>query len=95
LGSAAIAGQRGRLGLDQLVTASAMGELGGPMYLARWFATGPLVALVVLLPPVLVLQGAAGRPSPRFQAAASNAAFLLVVALAIQGGWLRSRHPPD
>jgi hypothetical protein len=95
VGSAAIAGQRGRLGLDQLVTASAMGELGGPMYLARWFATGPLVALVVLLPPVLVLQGAAGRPSPRFQAAASNAAFLLVVALAIQGGWLRSRHPPD
>jgi hypothetical protein len=37
------------------------------MYLARWFATGPLVALVVLLPPVLVLQGAAGRPSPHFQ----------------------------
>jgi hypothetical protein len=65
--SAAIAGQRGRLGPDQLVTASAMGELGGPMYLARWFATGPLVALVVLLPPVLVLQGAAGRPSPHFQ----------------------------
>ncbi|HEX8928202.1 MAG TPA: hypothetical protein VGA45_04740 [Actinomycetota bacterium] len=93
--SAAIAGQRGRLGPDQLVTASAMGELGGPMYLARWFATGPLVALVVLLPPVLVLQGAAGRPSPHFQAAASNAAFLLVVALAIQGAWLRSRHPPD
>jgi hypothetical protein len=93
--SAAIAGQRGRLGPDQLVTASAMGELGGPMYLARWFATGPLVALVVVLPPVLVLQGAAGRPSPRFQAAASNAAFLLVVALAIQGAWLRSRHPPD
>jgi hypothetical protein len=93
--SAAIAGQRGRLGLDQFMTASAMGELGGPVYLVRWFATGPLVALVVLLVPVLVLQGAAGRPPPRAQATATNAASLLVTALAVQGAWLRSRHPPD
>jgi len=93
--SAAIAGQRGRLGLDQLMTASAMGEFGGPMYLVRWFATGPLVAMVVLLVPVLVLQGAAGRPPPRAQAAITNAASLLVTALAVQGAWLRSRHPPD
>jgi len=93
--SAAIAGQRGRLGLDQFMTASAMGELGGPMYLARWFATGPLVALGVLLVPVLVLQGAAGRPPPRAQAAITNAASLLVTALAVQGAWLRSRHPSD
>jgi uncharacterized protein DUF6297 len=92
--SAAIAGQRGRLGLDQFMTASAMGELGGPVHLVRWFATGPLVALVVLLVPVLVLQGAAGRPPPRTQAATTNAASLLVTALAVQGAWLRSRHPP-
>jgi len=89
------AGCGGRLGLDQFMTASAMGELGGPMYLARWFATGPLVALGVLLVPVLVLQGAAGRPPPRAQAAITNAASLLVTALAVQGAWLRSRHPSD
>jgi hypothetical protein len=53
------------------------------------------VALVVLLVPVLVLQGAAGRPPPRAQATATNAASLLVTALAVQGAWLRSRHPPD
>jgi hypothetical protein len=93
--SAAIAGQRGRLGLDQLMTAATMGEVGGPMYLVRWFATGPMVALVVLLVPVLVLQGAAGRPPPRVHAAISNAASLLIAALAVQGAWLRSRHPPD
>ena len=93
--SAAIAGQRGRLGLDQFLTASAMGELAGPMYLLRWFATGPLVALAALLGPILVLQGAAGSPLPRAQAAATNAASLLVTALAVQGAWLRSRHPPD
>jgi len=93
--SAAIAGQRGRLGLDQFLTASAMGELAGPMYLLRWFATGPLVALAALMGPILVLQGAAGSPPPRAQAAATNAASLLVTALAIQGVWLRSRHPPD
>jgi hypothetical protein len=92
--SAAIAGQRGRLGLDQFLTASAMGELAGPMYLLRWFATGPLVALAALLGPTLVLQGAAGSPPMRAQAA-TNAASLLVTALAIQGAWLRSRHPPD
>jgi hypothetical protein len=92
--SAAIAGQRGRLGLDQFLTASAMGELAGPMYLLRWFATGPLVALAALLGPTLVLQGAAGSPPMRAQAAA-NAASLLLTALAIQGAWLRSRHPPD
>jgi hypothetical protein len=93
--SAAIAGQRGRLGLDQLMTAATMGELGGPVYLVRWFATGPLVALVVLLLPVLVLQGAAGRPSPRLHAAVSNAASLLITALAVQVVWLRSRRQPD
>jgi hypothetical protein len=93
--SAAIAGQRGRLGLDQLMTAATMGELGGPVYLVRWFVTGPVVALVVLLVPVLVFQGAAGRPSPRLHAAVSNAAALLITALAVQGAWLRSRHPPD
>ncbi|HWC40434.1 MAG TPA: hypothetical protein VHK02_00425 [Actinomycetota bacterium] len=94
--SAAIAGQRGRLGIDQFLTASAMGELAGPLYLLRWFATGPLVALASLLVPVLVLQGAAGSPSPRAQAAAvPNAASLLAIALAVQGGWLRSRHAPD
>jgi hypothetical protein len=93
--SAAIAGQRGRLGLDQLLTAATMGELGGPVYLVRWFATGPLVALVVLLLPVLVLQGAAGRPSPRLHAAVGNAASLLITALAVQVVWLRSRHQPD
>jgi hypothetical protein len=98
VGSAAIAGQRGRLGLDQLVTAATMGEFGGPVYLVRWFVTGPLVALMalmVLLVPVLVLQGAAGRPSPRSQAAIANAASLLITALVVQGAWLRSRHPPD
>jgi hypothetical protein len=73
-----------------------MGELAGPLYLLRWFATGPLVALASLLVPVLVLQGAAGSPSPRAQAAAvPNAASLLAIALAVQGGWLRSRHAPD
>ena len=92
--SAAIAGQRGRLGTDQFLTAAAMGELAGPLYLARWFATGPLVALASLLGPVLVLQGAAGGPPRQAQAAATNAATLLVVALAVQGGWLRSRRPP-
>jgi hypothetical protein len=95
VGSAAIAGQRGRLGLDQLMTAATMGEFGGPVYLVRWFVTGPLVALVVLLVPVLVLQGAAGRPSPRLHPAISNAASLLITALAVQGAWLRSRHQPD
>jgi len=93
--SAAIAGQRGRLGLDQFMAASAMGELGGPLHLVRWFATGPLVALVALLVPVLVLQGAAGHPTPRMHAATTNAASLLVTALAVQGAWLRSRQPPD
>jgi len=94
--SAAIAGQRGRLGLDQFLTASAMGELAGPVYLLRWFATGPLVALASLLGPILALQSAAGRPLPHAQAAAAtNAAALLVTALAVQGAWLRSRHPPD
>lgn len=93
--SAAIAGQRGRLGLDQFLTASAMGELAGPLYLLRWFATGPLVALAALLGPILVLQGAAGSPLPRAQAAVTNGASLLVTALAVQGTWLRSRHPPD
>jgi hypothetical protein len=93
--SAAIAGQRGRLGIDQFLTASAMGELAGPMYLLRWFATGPLVALAALLGPVLVLQGAAGSSGPRAQAAATNAASLLVTALAVEGAWLRSRQPPD
>jgi hypothetical protein len=93
--SAAIAGQRGRLGLDQFLTASAMGELAGPMYLLRWFATGPMVALASLLGPILILQGAAGSPPQRAQAAASNAAALLVAALAVQGAWLRSRQPPD
>jgi hypothetical protein len=93
--SAAIAGQRGRLGLDQFLTASTLGELAGPMYLLRWFATGPLVALAALLGPILILQGAAGSPPPRAQAAATNAASLLVTALAIQGAWLRSRPPPD
>jgi hypothetical protein len=93
--SAAIAGQRGRLGLEQFLTASAMGELVGPLYLLRWFATGPLVALAALLGPVLVLQGAAGSPPQRAQAAVTNAAFLLACALAVQGAWLRSRHPPD
>jgi Family of unknown function (DUF6297) len=93
--SAAIAGQRGRLGLDQFLTASAMGELAGPIYLLRWFATGPLVALAALLGPILILQGAAGSPPPRAQAAATNAASLLVTALAVQGAWLRSRHPSD
>ena len=93
--SAAIAGQRGRLGLDQFLTASAMGELAGPIYLLRWFATGPMVALAALLGPILILQGAAGSPSPRAQAAATNAAALLATALAVQGAWLRSRHPPD
>ena len=92
--SAAIAGQRGRLGLDQLMTAAVMGELAGPIYLLRWFATGPLVALTVLLGPVLILQGAAGLPAPRAQAAATNAAALLVAAVAVQGAWLRSRQPP-
>jgi hypothetical protein len=75
--------------------ASAMGELAGSMYLLRWFATGPLVALAALLGPILVLQGAAGSPLPRAQAAVTNAASLLVTALAVQGAWLRSRHPPD
>jgi len=93
--SAAIAGQRGRLGLDQFMAASAMGELGGPLHLVRWFATGPLVALVALLVPVLVLQGAAGHPASRVHAATTNAASLLITALAVQGAWLRSRHPPD
>jgi hypothetical protein len=93
--SAAIAGQRGRLGLDQFLTASTLGELAGPIYLLRWFATGPLVALAVLLGPILVLQNAAGSPPPRTQAAVTNAASLLVTALAIQGIWLRSRQPPD
>jgi hypothetical protein len=92
--SAAIAGQRGRLGIDQFLTAAAMGELAGPIYLARWFATGPLVALASLLGPVLILQGAGGGPPQRAQAAATNAGTLLVVALAVQGGWLRSRRPP-
>jgi hypothetical protein len=93
--SAAIAGQRGRLGLDQFLTASTLGELAGPIYLLRWFATGPLVAVAVLLGPILVLQDAAGSPPPRTQAAVTNAASLLVTALAIQGIWIRSRQPPD
>jgi hypothetical protein len=93
--SAAIAGQRGRLGLDQFLTASAMGELAGPIYLLRWFATGPLVALASLLGPILVLQSAAGSPPSRAQAALTNAAVLLVTALAAQGAWLHSRRPPD
>jgi hypothetical protein len=93
--SAAIAGQRGRLGVDRIVTASVMGELGGPLYLARWFATGPLVALAALAPPVLLLQGAAGHPAARVQAATTNAASLLITALAVQAAWLRTRRPPD
>jgi hypothetical protein len=93
--SAAIAGQRGRLGLDQFLTASTLGELAGPIYLLRWFATGPLVAVAVLLGPILVLQDAVGSPPRRTQAAVTNAASLLVTALAIQGIWLRSRQPPD
>jgi hypothetical protein len=92
--SAAIAGQRGRLGLDRIMTASVMGELGGSMYLVRWFATGPMVALIALLIPILILQGAIGHPSSSTQAA-TNAASLLVTALAVQGAWLRSRQPPD
>jgi hypothetical protein len=72
-----------------------MGELGGPLHLVRWFATGPLVALMALLVPVLVLQGAARHPAPRIHAVTINAASLLVCALAVQGAWLRSRHPPD
>jgi hypothetical protein len=71
-----------------------MGELAGPVYLARWFATGPLVALASLLGPVLVLQGAAAGPPQRAQAAPANAASLLAVALAVQAVWLRSRRPP-
>ncbi|HKQ00671.1 MAG TPA: hypothetical protein VJ735_10115, partial [Actinomycetes bacterium] len=90
-----IAGQRGRLGLDQFLTASAMGELAGPIYLLRWFATGPLVALAALLGPILILQGAAGGPPQRAKTAATNAASLLVTALAVQGAWLRSRRPSD
>jgi hypothetical protein len=65
------------------------------VYLVRWFTTGPLVALVVLLVPVRVLQGSAGRPSPGLHAAITNAASLLITALAVQGAWLHSRHPPD
>jgi hypothetical protein len=76
------------------MTASVMGELGGSMYLVRWFATGPMVALIALLIPILILQGAIGHPSSRTQAA-TNAASLLVTALAVQGAWLRSRQPPD
>ena len=76
------------------MTASLMGEVGGPAYLLRWAATGPLLALVVLFPPVLMLQGAAGRPPPRAQAAITNAVFFLVVALAVEVAWLRSRRPP-
>jgi hypothetical protein len=92
--SAAVAGQRGRLGVDQFLTAAAMGELAGPMYLLRWFAAGPLVALAVLLGPILILQGAAGGTAQRAQAAVTNAASLLVAALAVQGAFLRSRQPP-
>ena len=50
--------------------------------------------LYALLIPILILQGAIGHPSSSTQAA-TNAASLLVTALAVQGAWLRSRHPPD
>ena len=92
--SAAIPGQRGRLGPDQLMTASLLGEVGGPLYLLRWAATGPLVALVVLLPPALMLQGAAAGSPPRTQATVTNALVFVVVALAVEVAWLRSRRPP-
>jgi hypothetical protein len=92
--SAAIPGQRGRLGPDQLMTASLLGEVGGPIYLLRWAATGPLLALVVLLPPALILQGAADGSPSRTQATVTNAFVFLVVALAIEVAWLRSRRPP-
>jgi hypothetical protein len=92
--SAAIAGQRGRLGPDQFMNAVALGEVGGPVYLLRHLAAGPLLALVVLLPPALLLQAAAGRPPPGAVGAVPAAAFLLAVAIAAQGAWLRGRRPP-
>ena len=52
------------------------------------------VEQMALLIPILILQGAIGHPSSSTQAA-TNAASLLVTALAVQGAWLRSRHPPD
>ena len=92
--SAAIPGQRGRLGPDQFITAMVLGEVGGPAYLLRFIATGPLLALLALLPPVLVLQGAAGRPAAQAPAAVTGAGMLLAAALAAELAWLRSRRPP-
>jgi hypothetical protein len=72
-----------------------LGEVGGPVYLLRFLATGPLLALLVLLPPVLVLQGAAGRPAAQAPGAVTGAAVLLAVALAAELAWLRTRRPPS
>ena len=52
------------------------------------------MALVVLLPPALMLQGAAAGSPPRTQATVTNALVFVVVALAVEVAWLRSRRPP-
>jgi hypothetical protein len=90
---AAVPAQRGRLGADQLMTALSLGELGGPAYLARWFATGPLLALVCLIVPLLIMEGASRYPG-RLAALAGNAVVPLCLALAALLAWLRGRQPP-
>lgn len=92
-GCAAVPAQRGRLDADQLMTAATLGEFGGPAYLLRWVATGPLLAIVCLLVPILIMEGAPRHPG-RLVALAVNAAAPLCLALGALLGWLRSRQPP-
>ncbi len=90
---AAIPAQRGRLTADYLMTAMSQGELGGPVYLLRWFATGPLLAVASLIIPIAVLRGVDRYPG-RLLAVAFNAAIPLCLALGALLAWLRSRRPP-
>jgi len=90
---AAVPAQRGRLEADKMMTAMTMGELGGPAYLLRWFATGPLLAVVCLIVPIVIMEGAPHHPG-RLLALAVNAFVPLCLALGCLLGWLRSRQPP-
>jgi hypothetical protein len=90
---AAVPAQRGRLEADRMMTAMTMGELGGPTYLFRWFATGPLLAAICLIVPIVIMEGAPHHPG-RLAALAVNAFVPLLLALGCLLGWLRSRRPP-
>jgi hypothetical protein len=87
--AAATAGQRGRFPLELLFLA---GELGGLLLLV-WVATGPLLAVTILIGPATALRLAAEEGVPLGVAAAGAALGLLLVLLA-QVAFLRGRRPP-